>query len=816
VPWPGADGPGFVNLHWAQLRSDGKKFWIGKPYKTYPEFMSMVHSFLMPKDVDIYFCTSRQKQSVTNKHGKPAALRNQGNVDALKSIWVDLDFKDYATPHEALKTFTDFRCSIGLPPPSFIVFSGNGAHIYWSFTHEISLHAWQPIANSLKNALIAHKVKCDTGCTVDSARILRVPGTLNHKTNPPHKVELIHSGEDYAVEEIAQILAPFAGATAQQTLSRSMVAASPAVNPVLRHLPPGGGLSFQRGLVMETGGEGLEPEPFRAPDLNADAIIDGCPFLAETMLTGGAKNGQPLWNLTTLAATFLPDGENIAHELSKGHTTYSQEDTQKLYERKQKEIAERNVRWPSCRAFENNGCTQCATCPHRGKIKSPLNLGLLAACAAGPSTSESTPSIDGAVQDGTVGVSRDDFSAYMPQHVYIFHPTREVWPASSVNARLGSATSTWLDQNSPVEQMTWAPGMPMLIPDRLIADGGWIERPGVSCLNLYRPAIIKPGNAAEAARWLDHIDKVYRGDAEHIKKWLAHRVQRPHEKLNHALVLGGGMGIGKDTLLEPVKYAVGPWNFIEVSPQQMLGRFNGFVKSVILRLSEARDLGDMNRFQFYDHTKSYIAAPPDVLRVDEKNIREHYVLNCCGVTITTNYKADGIYLPADDRRHYVAWSDLRKEDFGPNYWKNLWGWYENGGYEHVAAYLSELDISSFDPKAPPPKTAAFWDIVDANRAPEDAELADLLDKMKNPDAVTLSDLSILATGTLSDWINERKNRRAIPHRLETCGYVPVRNEAAKDRMWVISGSRQVVYAKKELAIADRLKAATNLVHRRTT
>ena len=51
---------------------------------------------------------------------------------------------------------------------------------------------------------------------------------------------------------------------------------------------------------------------------------------------------------------------------------------------------------------------------------------------------------------------------------------------------------------------------------------------------------------------------------------------------------------------------------------------------------------------------------------------------------------------------------------------------------HVAAYLASLDISGFDPKAPSPKTPAFWDIVDANRAPEDAELADVLDRMGNP------------------------------------------------------------------------------------
>src|SRR5262249_32973495 len=156
-------------------------------------------------------------------------------------------------------------------------------------------------------------------------------------------------------------------------------------------------------------------------------------------------------------------------------------------------------------------------------------------------------------------------------------------------------------------------------------------------------------------------------EAHHIIKWLAHRVQRPQEKINHALVLGGTQGIGKDTLLEPVKRAVGPWNFKEVSPQQLLGRFNGFLQSVILRVSEARDLGEVNRFSFYDHLKAYTAAPPDVLRVDEKNLREHYVLNCCGIIITTNHKTDGIFLPPDDRRHFVAWSELTKDDFTLDY-----------------------------------------------------------------------------------------------------------------------------------------------------
>jgi Family of unknown function (DUF5906) len=431
------------------------------------------------------------------------------------------------------------------------------------------------------------------------------------------------------------------------------------------------------------------------------------------------------------------------------------------------------------------------------------------------------------------GVSLDDFRAFMEMHVYIFTPSGAMWPASSVNSRIPSiplvdkngdplrddegkqrkiSAAAWLDKHRPVETMTWAPGEPMLIPDRLISDGGWITRKGVTCFNLYRSPAIIPHNGAEPRRWLDHAEKVFLGDAEHIVKWLAHRVQHPEQKINHALILGGNQGVGKDTLLEPVKRAIGPWNFLEVSPQQTLEPYNGFLKSVILRVNEARDLGDVDRFKFYDHMKAYTAAPPDVLRVNEKYLKAHYVFNCTGVIITSNHKADGIFLPADDRRHFVAWSDLTKEDFPESYWNGLWGWYERGGFASVAAYLAGLDISGFDPKAPPPKTPAFWDIVDASRAPEDAELADVLDDMGNPDATTLIKIGRAAGGKeIEAWLKDRKNRRLIPHRLEKCGYVPVRNDFAKDGFWKIGDARQVIYARNELSITARIAAANELM-----
>jgi hypothetical protein len=429
-----------------------------------------------------------------------------------------------------------------------------------------------------------------------------------------------------------------------------------------------------------------------------------------------------------------------------------------------------------------------------------------------------------APKDETTTLS--DFYAYLPAHKYIHTPTRELWPAATVNNVVPpipgiSATgkpvlleaAKWLDRNRACEQMTWLPGADMIVRDFFISDGGWFSHPGASVFNLYLPPSIEHGDPNGASRWINHVNRVYPNEADHIIKWLAHRVQHPSVKINHALLLGGEQGIGKDSLLVPVVHACGPWNCSEVSPKQVLGRFNGFIKSVILRISEARDLGDVDRFGFYDAMKTLTAAPPDVLRCDEKNVREHAVFNVTGVILTSNYKTDGLYLPSDDRRHFVAWSERTRTDFPEAYWTGLYGWYAAGGIENVAAYLATLDISAFDPKAPPPKTPAFWSIVDANQAPENAELADVLDQMGNPNAVTIARLALRAEGPLAVWLTDRKNSRQIPHRLEQCGLVRVRNDAAKDGQWVVGGKRQAIYAKKTLPLREQIMAARTLADR---
>ena len=229
--------------------------------------------------------------------------------------------------------------------------------------------------------------------------------------------------------------------------------------------------------------------------------------------------------------------------------------------------------------------------------------------------------------------------------------------------------------------------------------------------------------------------------------------------------------------------------------------------------------------------KAIIAAPPDVLRVDEKHLREYSIPNVCGVIITTNHKTDGIYLPADDRRHYVAWSDLTKDDFEAEYWTKLWRWYDQGGDRHVAAYLASLDLAGFDPEGTAAQDPRL--LGHRRRQPRPrgrrtgrrdrrarAEASRPQGDPGSPVAFTLAavlDKAIALApkdkdgkperSSFAAWLADRSNRRQIPHRFEQCGYSPVRNDAAKDGLWKVGDARQVIYALACRSLRDRLAAA---------
>jgi hypothetical protein len=416
-----------------------------------------------------------------------------------------------------------------------------------------------------------------------------------------------------------------------------------------------------------------------------------------------------------------------------------------------------------------------------------------------------------------------DFWAHIPSGKIIHGPSRGLWNAGSVDKHLGRIkdamrangpgmqASTWLSQFRPVQGMGWDPSQPMIIEGRMLTENGWIRSPKCRTFNIYLPADIEHIEG-DVSPFLDHVKFVYPDEWQHIIHYLAFKVQNPGDKINHGLVFIGAPGIGKDTILEPAIAAMGAHNFKSISAARFFkSEFNGYLKSVMCRIDEVHDLGGESKFAFHDRTKTMLAAPPTANEVNEKNVPHYTAVNVCGVVMTSNHD-DALYLPRDDRRHFVCVSQRSQADFPEGYFDRIYGWFAKGGNEAVAHFLSHLDLSEFNAKAPPRKTAGWKMIVAAGMAPEAGDMTDVIETLGHPVALTLSDIrrAAMVDSPLRAMLDDPKARRLLPKRLAECGYVAVANPDATSGRWRMPGGRVTIYGRKDAPEGQRLDAARSL------
>jgi hypothetical protein len=384
VPWPtSVQDPGYVNLHYSWIdRKDPTKLHKGGgwPFRTVETFIgraSWLNTTTQFKDA--WFCLSLQSQVKPNAVNpqKPKAHRLAGNALAVKALWIDADVGtkkgEYATVEDALKALILFRERHGLPQYSALVASGGGLHAYWISKTALTVKEWAPYAEGLRALLLADGVVKDPGITTDVARILRVPGTFNHKTNPPKPVLLLNTPlvmYDFPAQlAVLPTMAP-ATSTVQGVPAPTHSLFAEGVNPDRFKNGPAAVFAMLKG----------EPDLHAGIDKHEDMLLDPrpifkqCGFYKEALRTGGADYDNALWMYSVLGATFMENGNVFAHEISKGHASYSEVDTQTLYDRKLAERVDRGLGWPSCATISGAGCKSCATCPLLNKIKSPLNL----------------------------------------------------------------------------------------------------------------------------------------------------------------------------------------------------------------------------------------------------------------------------------------------------------------------------------------------------------------------------------------------------------------------------------------------------------
>ena len=369
-------GAGYLNIHWAspatnedgtpKLRENGEqvKWWDGRACSTVDEALKTVKWVSGMAGKDIYVCMSIQakmEEKTSTKGNKyKKALRLADDVAAIKSLFIDVDVKEDAYPDTktALEALRGFITSVGMPMPSAVVGSGSGGfHAHWALDQVLSRDEWQVLANKLAAATKKHGLITDSQCTVDSARILRIPGTKNHKSDPARDVTLMSLGGEVSLDTIRSVLAPYDGVVA------------------------GGSPFEQDGFVRKVGAKieandelGANMPQTSSIELRVEDVGKNCGFIARTLATGGKDNAQPLWFLTASMATFMEDGRDALHAMSDKHPGYSVKDTDDLYDRTETNAKKRDLGWPQCAKISSYGAPECASCPLLAQNKSPLNF----------------------------------------------------------------------------------------------------------------------------------------------------------------------------------------------------------------------------------------------------------------------------------------------------------------------------------------------------------------------------------------------------------------------------------------------------------
>ena len=369
LPWPqDGDPPAWIGITYKSKGSDGKWFWATRGVKSVKDAVATINWALGLKDItDIYVCMGslRTGEEVTTKKGFKyvKATRNQQEVVGLKSLYIDLDAKgapdSYDTIEDAVGALFGFLKAIRFPAPSVMVRTGGGVHVYWTLDRILTPEEWLPHASALVHAAQQFGLKFDQGCSIDSARILRIPKTLNHKFTPPKEVELVVVEEgDYSVARIEQALAPYRVAV-------SKVSTNHIENPAL--------FKGNRAALAENDlSAGVEDFQMPKPDLKD--LAKACPFVMEACTTGGAGYAEPLWHNSVQLAMWTQQGEAAAQVMSMGHAGYDQVGTTEKYELSVEAQAARGLGWPQCKTIAGNGSKPCKTCTHLSAAKSPLNF----------------------------------------------------------------------------------------------------------------------------------------------------------------------------------------------------------------------------------------------------------------------------------------------------------------------------------------------------------------------------------------------------------------------------------------------------------
>ncbi len=306
-----------------------------------------------------YACAGYREENV--RSGDKVQYRTKGNVKLVKAFWLDLDVgpaelgkaAKYESQAAAVAALGAFLARTGLPRPT-IVNSGYGVHVYWLLAAPVMPGQWAHTAGQLKSLTVGAGLLTDPTRTSDEASILRPVGTHNRKVKggKAAAVPVTCGGLSDPVDHQA-FHKLIEAAAASLNIELPAEEAAQKANPL--------------GLIVPVGG-------YQAS--NADRVADRCEQVRLLKDHGGVS--EPQWYHTLQVVAFCEEGEAKAHEWSAKHPDYKQDETQRKLDQL------KSLGPTSCAKLEGTYAEACKGCKYKGRITSPIQLGVEVKEAAAP------------------------------------------------------------------------------------------------------------------------------------------------------------------------------------------------------------------------------------------------------------------------------------------------------------------------------------------------------------------------------------------------------------------------------------------------
>ena len=274
--------------------------------------------------------------------------------------------------------------------------------------------------------------------------------------------------------------------------------------------------------------------------------------------------------------------------------------------------------------------------------------------------------------------------------------------------------------------------LPAHEPGEIILDE--FRRRGV---NTYKPAIINM-REGDPARFIGHLRTILpdERDVKILLSFLAHCVQKPGVKVPWAPLIQSVPGAGKGVVKLCMTHALGSVYIHSPNAKELTdggGKFNAWMRSKLLIICDEIRVGEKR--DMLEVLKPMISE--ERIEIQGKGADQEQEDNPANWIFFTNYK-DAIPIDRNERRYSIIYStmqsvdDLIRAGLDGHYFSSLYDWIKfEGGKEIVAHFLNNYTIEpEFDPSGTAqraPMTSSWAEALVQSRGRVEQIIAEAVD-----------------------------------------------------------------------------------------